>query len=73
VAEVLDRLNKLLVDDAMETAEAAARMVAVAGGQEPPEGPQSRFLSLLYGELVPLDGPGGGVRCTLASAGHPLP
>lgn len=73
VAEVLDRLNKLLVDEAMETAEAAARMVAAAGGQELPEGPQSRFLSMLYGELVPLDGPGGGVRCTLSSAGHPLP
>ncbi|MEV0091472.1 SpoIIE family protein phosphatase [Streptomyces sp. NPDC050738] len=73
VAEVLDRLNKLLVDEAMETAEAAARMVAVAGGQDLSEGPQSRFLSMLYGELVPLEGPGGGVRCTLASAGHPLP
>lgn len=72
VSEVLDRLNKLLLDDAMETAEAAARMVAVAGGQELHEDPQSRFLSLLYGELVPLPG-GAGVRCTLASAGHPLP
>ncbi|WUJ32710.1 SpoIIE family protein phosphatase [Streptomyces sp. NBC_00388] len=72
VSEVLDRLNKLLLDDAMETAEAAARMVAVAGGQELHEDPQSRFLSLLYGELVPLPD-GAGVRCTLASAGHPLP
>ncbi|MFJ3707086.1 MULTISPECIES: SpoIIE family protein phosphatase [unclassified Streptomyces] len=71
VSGVLDRLNKLLLDDAMETAEAAARMVAVAGGQDMPEDPQSRFLSLLYGELVPLAG--GGVRCTLSSAGHPLP
>ncbi|HEY9441476.1 MAG TPA: PP2C family protein-serine/threonine phosphatase, partial [Streptomyces sp.] len=41
------------------------------GGQQIPDGSQSRFLSLLYGELVPL--PGGGARCTLASAGHPLP
>jgi serine phosphatase RsbU (regulator of sigma subunit) len=36
----------------------------------PGDGPQTRFLSLLYGELVPF---AGGVRCTLASAGHPLP
>ncbi|MET8326639.1 ATP-binding SpoIIE family protein phosphatase [Streptomyces sp. NPDC005181] len=78
VGEVLDRLNRLLLDDAMETAEAAALMVAAAGGQHLPEGGQQlsdggqpRFLSLLYGEMVPL--PGGGVRCTLASAGHPLP
>ena len=39
----------------------------------PSEGGQARFLSLLYGELGPLPGEGGGVRCTLASAGHPLP
>ncbi|MCX5313215.1 ATP-binding SpoIIE family protein phosphatase [Streptomyces sp. NBC_00154] len=85
VGEVLDRLNRLLLDDAMETAEAAALMVAAAGGQHLQEGGQRlredgqqladggqpRFLSLLYGEMVPL--PGGGVRCTLASAGHPLP
>ncbi|MGW3741060.1 SpoIIE family protein phosphatase [Streptomyces sp. NPDC005146] len=78
VGEVLDRLNRLLLDDAMETAEAAALMVAAAGGQhlqeggqQLPDGGQPRFLSLLYGEMVPL--PGGGVRCTLASAGHPLP
>lgn len=105
VGEVLDRLNRLLLDDAMEAAEAAALMVAVAGGQdlsggdgalpglsdlgalsEIGQGPgdsgrgggladggQSRFLSLLYGELAPLPGTGGGARCTLASAGHPLP
>ncbi|MFM9369590.1 SpoIIE family protein phosphatase [Streptomyces sp. Da 82-17] len=30
----------------------------------------SRFLSVLYGELVPTD---DGVRCTVACAGHPLP
>ncbi len=85
VGEVLDRLNRLLLDDAMETAEAAALMVSAAGGQHLTEGGQHlredgqqlsdggqpRFLSLLYGEMVPL--PGGGVRCTLASAGHPLP
>ncbi|MFF2960846.1 SpoIIE family protein phosphatase [Streptomyces sp. NPDC057963] len=71
VGEVLDRLNRLLLDDAMEAAEAAALMVAAAGGQQTADTGQSRFLSLLYGELVPL--PGGGVRCTVASAGHPLP
>lgn len=71
VGEVLDRLNGLLLDDAMEAAEAAALMVAAAGGQGLPEGPQARFLSLLYGELV--RSPLGGVRCTVASAGHPLP
>ncbi|MGW7274918.1 SpoIIE family protein phosphatase [Streptomyces sp. NPDC054864] len=72
VAEVLDRLNQLLLDDATEAADAAAAVVAVAGGQGvPPDGATSRFLSLLYGELVPTDD--GGVRCTVASAGHPLP
>ncbi|MEV4880553.1 ATP-binding SpoIIE family protein phosphatase [Streptomyces cyaneofuscatus] len=71
VGEVLDRLNRLLLDDAMEAAEAAALMVAAAGGQQLHDGSQSRFLSLLYGEVVPL--PDGGVRCTVASAGHPLP
>ncbi|MEJ8657250.1 MULTISPECIES: ATP-binding SpoIIE family protein phosphatase [Streptomyces] len=79
VAEVLDRLNGLLLDDAMEAAEAAALMVAGTGiatgagtgSGASHDGPQSRFLSLLYGELTPL--PGGGVRCTLACAGHPLP
>ncbi|MFE3325070.1 SpoIIE family protein phosphatase [Streptomyces sp. NPDC059176] len=70
VGAVLDRLNGLLLDDAMEAAEAAALMVA-ASGTGTHEGPQSRFLSLLYGELTPLSG--GGVRCTLACAGHPLP
>ncbi|MCX4823000.1 SpoIIE family protein phosphatase [Streptomyces sp. NBC_01142] len=76
VGEVLDRLNGLLLDDAMEAAESAALMVAAAGGQGGqgvPEGQQARFLSLLYGELVPSPRAGGGVRCTLASAGHPLP
>ncbi|MFF8321336.1 SpoIIE family protein phosphatase [Streptomyces bobili] len=68
VADVLDRLNQLLLDDATEAADAAAR--AFVGPAGPGDGPQTRFLSLLYGELVPFD---GGVRCTLASAGHPLP
>ncbi|MFJ6560923.1 SpoIIE family protein phosphatase [Streptomyces sp. NPDC091412] len=71
VADVLDRLNQLLLDDATEAADAAARVLVAAGGRTPvPGDTQTRFLSLLYGELVPFD---GGVRCTLASAGHPLP
>ncbi|MBT2675532.1 SpoIIE family protein phosphatase [Streptomyces sp. ISL-14] len=68
VADVLDRLNQLLLDDATEAADAAAR--ALVGPVPPGDGPQTRFLSLLYGELSPVD---GGIRCTLASAGHPLP
>ncbi|MGW7240845.1 SpoIIE family protein phosphatase [Streptomyces sp. NPDC054804] len=72
VADVLDRLNQLLLDDATEAADAAARALVAAGGRMPPgDGPQTRFLSLLYGELTPLEA--GGIRCTLASAGHPLP
>ncbi|WP_167382963.1 PP2C family protein-serine/threonine phosphatase, partial [Streptomyces mangrovisoli] len=72
VADVLDRLNQLLLDDATEAADAAARALVAAGGRAVAagDGPQTRFLSLLYGELAPFD---GGVRCTLASAGHPLP
>lgn len=72
VADVLDRLNQLLLDDATEAADAAARALVAAGARPPAagDGPQTRFLSLLYGELRPYD---GGVRCTLASAGHPLP
>ncbi|MEV7191154.1 ATP-binding SpoIIE family protein phosphatase [Streptomyces sp. NPDC093510] len=71
VADVMDRLNQLLLDDATEAADAAAAVVAVAGGQGvPPDGPTSRFLSLLYGELLPYE---GGVHCTIACAGHPLP
>ncbi|MFE6775719.1 SpoIIE family protein phosphatase [Streptomyces sp. NPDC057702] len=92
VTEVLDRLNRTLGEKAVE---AAASAIAAQGPGE------SRFLSLLYGELVPYDAPAGeaatageptgasrrgpaagegagprarrGVRCTLASAGHPLP
>ncbi|WP_030239788.1 MULTISPECIES: ATP-binding SpoIIE family protein phosphatase [unclassified Streptomyces] len=72
VADVLDRLNQLLLDDATEAADAAARALVAAGARPTPpgDGPQTRFLSLLYGELVPFD---GGIRCTVASAGHPLP
>ncbi|GGQ00506.1 SpoIIE family protein phosphatase [Streptomyces mutabilis] len=72
VPDVLDRLNQLLLDDATEAADAAARALVAVGGPPvaPGDGPQTRFLSLLYGELVPHD---GGVHCTLASAGHPLP
>ncbi|MFD7547644.1 SpoIIE family protein phosphatase [Streptomyces sp. NPDC059816] len=71
VGEVLDRLNQLLLDDATEAAEAGARALAGAeGGPLSAEGFMPRFLSTLYGELVPT---ADGVRCTLASAGHPLP
>ncbi|NGO44783.1 SpoIIE family protein phosphatase [Streptomyces ureilyticus] len=71
VPDVLDRLNQLLLDDATEAADAAARSLVAAGAPGlADEGPQNRFLSLLYGELVPHD---GGVHCTIASAGHPLP
>jgi serine phosphatase RsbU (regulator of sigma subunit) len=72
VADVLDRLNQLLLDDATEAADAAARALVAAGGRPMAhaDGSQTRFLSLLYGELAPHD---GGIRCTLASAGHPLP
>ncbi|MFD8966477.1 SpoIIE family protein phosphatase [Streptomyces sp. NPDC059568] len=84
VGAVLDRLNRLLLDDATEAAESASLMVAAAAAAGPPlgrpgavpvtaESGQPRFLSLLYGELMPLPGEDGGVRCTLASAGHPLP
>jgi serine phosphatase RsbU (regulator of sigma subunit) len=72
VPDVLDRLNQLLLDDATEASDAAARALVAAGTPVPvaDDGPHARFLSLLYGELAPFD---GGVRCTLASAGHPLP
>ncbi|MEU3183236.1 ATP-binding SpoIIE family protein phosphatase [Streptomyces sp. NPDC006923] len=80
VGAVLDRLNRLLLDDATEAAESASSLVAQAVVQglpgvatAPPESSQSRFLSLLYGELMPLPGGEGRIRCTLASAGHPLP
>ncbi|MBO3675215.1 SpoIIE family protein phosphatase [Streptomyces sp. NEAU-YJ-81] len=92
VGEVLDRLNQLLGEEAVEqavegAAEAVAAGVEAVGGPAgvvelmdgglvgtglPAGGGVARFLSLLYGELEPL-GEGQGVRCTLASAGHPLP
>lgn len=92
VGEVLDRLNQLLGEEAVEqavegAAEAVAAGVEAVGGPAgvvelmdgglvgtglPAGGGVARFLSLLYGELEPR-GEGQGVRCTLASAGHPLP
>ncbi|MFJ2646655.1 SpoIIE family protein phosphatase [Streptomyces sp. NPDC087420] len=74
VGAVLDRLNRLLLDDATEAAAAVAALPE-GGSREggPREESRPRFLSLLYGELMPLPGPRGGARCTLASAGHPLP
>ncbi|MET8179506.1 ATP-binding SpoIIE family protein phosphatase [Streptomyces sp. NPDC005336] len=78
VGEVLDRLNRLLGEEAVGEAVMAAGGggVNLVGAGLPPGGGVARFLSLLYGELEPLDdggGANGGVRCTLASAGHPLP
>ncbi|KOG87439.1 protein phosphatase, partial [Streptomyces varsoviensis] len=83
VGQVLDRINRMLGEDAVEEAVDAVGAVATAtenGGGAPieppgdgaPDSDTPRFLSLLYGELAPLE-PGRGVRCTLASAGHPLP
>lgn len=62
VPQTLDRLNRILVDDAMSAADSSGQ-----GGCWD----EVRSLSLLYGELAP-DGTGS-IRCTLASAGHPLP
>ncbi|MFI0715288.1 SpoIIE family protein phosphatase [Streptomyces inhibens] len=79
VAAVLDRLNKTMAREAADSVAAVAAAVAAAGaGAEAPveireEGEQARFLSLLYGEIVPHPDGLGGARCTLASAGHPLP
>ncbi|MFF4606310.1 SpoIIE family protein phosphatase [Streptomyces sp. NPDC001339] len=82
VAEVLDRLNKTMARQAADSVAAVAAAMAAAGaGAEAPvevreESEQARFLSLLYGEIVPYpggSGGSGGARCTLASAGHPLP
>ncbi|GAA1719573.1 hypothetical protein GCM10009680_71340 [Streptomyces yatensis] len=60
VESVLNRLNQALVEEEAEATE-------IDGEQSRP-----RFLSLLYGELEP-DPDEGSARCTLASAGHPLP
>ncbi|WP_346777124.1 ATP-binding SpoIIE family protein phosphatase [Streptomyces sp. HNM0575] len=60
VESVLSRLNAAM-------AEEGAEAVAVGG-----ESAQPRFLSLVYGELLP-DARAGGAHCTIASAGHPPP
>ncbi|MEC4014801.1 SpoIIE family protein phosphatase [Streptomyces sp. H27-D2] len=78
VTDVLDRLNRTLAQEAADSAAvAAAAVAAAAAGQGiEPEGQgdtdQTRFLSLLYGEIVPYPS-GRGARCTVVSAGHPLP
>lgn len=74
VGAVLERLNRMLGEEAVEAAVEGAAEAVAAGVGLSVGGGVSRFLSLLYGELVPLGEDGdGGVRCTLASAGHPLP
>ncbi len=60
VGTVLGWVNAVMAEDAAEALN--------VGG----EAAQPRFLSLVYGELIP-DEEAGGARCTLASAGHPLP
>lgn len=60
VESVLGWLNAVMAEDAAEA-------VSTAG-----EAARPRFLSMVYGELVP-DPQVGGAQCTLASAGHPLP
>jgi serine phosphatase RsbU (regulator of sigma subunit) len=56
VGGVLERLNRSLVEESADFG---------VGGDGP------RFVSLLYGELIPFRR--SGAMCTLASAGHPLP
>ncbi|MEU5026461.1 SpoIIE family protein phosphatase [Streptomyces milbemycinicus] len=74
VGAVLERLNRMLGEEAVEAAVEGAAEAVAAGVGLPVGGGVSRFLSLLYGELVPLGEEGeDGIRCTLASAGHPLP
>ncbi len=78
VGEVLDRLNKTMAREAADSVAAVAAAVAAAGpGPDAvelrAEAEQTRFLSLLYGEIVPHADGTAGARCTLASAGHPLP
>lgn len=60
VESVLRWLNAMMAEDAAEAVS--------AGG----EGARPRFLSMVYGELIP-DPSAGGAQCRLASAGHPLP
>lgn len=64
VPQVLDRINRVLLDQALPNAEAA-----IAEYARPWD--EVRSLSLLYGELTPQAT--GIIDCTLASAGHPLP
>ncbi|WP_399091155.1 SpoIIE family protein phosphatase [Streptomyces sp. BBFR2] len=78
VGAVLDRLNETMAREAADSVAAVAAAVAAEAGVQSSvglrdEGEQARFLSLLYGEIVPHPDGSGGVRCTLASAGHPLP
>ncbi|WP_244409786.1 ATP-binding SpoIIE family protein phosphatase [Streptomyces albofaciens] len=79
VGEVLDRLNKTMAREAADSVAVVAAAVAAAGpGPDAAvelraEAEQTRFLSLLYGEIVPHTDGTPGARCTLASAGHPLP
>ncbi|MEV6108563.1 SpoIIE family protein phosphatase [Streptomyces sp. NPDC051940] len=73
VAEVLRRLNRTLAEEAVEAVEAAAAAVSGHAPSAPSAPDAAKFLSLLYGELLPYGPERGGARCTLASAGHPLP
>ncbi|WP_030249526.1 SpoIIE family protein phosphatase [Streptomyces violens] len=79
VGDVLDRLNRTVAREAADSVAAVAAAVVAAGSEaelQPgyrEEEEQARFLSLLYGEIVPHADGTGGARCTLASAGHPLP
>ncbi|MFI9027674.1 SpoIIE family protein phosphatase [Streptomyces sp. NPDC053560] len=79
VGEVLDRLNRTVAMEAADSVAAVAAAVVEAGPEADmrpgyrEESEQARFLSLLYGEIVPHEGGAGGARCTIASAGHPLP
>lgn len=60
VESVLGRLNLAMAEESAEAVE--------VGGERA----ESRFLSLLYGELA-VDPGVPGARCTVASAGHPPP
>ncbi|POX36519.1 protein phosphatase [Streptomyces sp. Ru73] len=79
VGEVLDRLNRTVALEAADSVAAVAAAVVEAGSEAEArpgyreESEQARFLSLLYGEIVPHTDGSGGARCTIASAGHPLP
>ncbi|WP_420000353.1 SpoIIE family protein phosphatase [Streptomyces boninensis] len=74
VGEVLGKLNRTLAEETAAAVEAAAAAVSAAGVPVAGTGGGGKFLSMLCGQLVPYpEEEGGGVRCTLASAGHPLP